>query len=88
MNKRDLVIAASQRSGLTQKQIYSNLGPILESILDALAKGEKICLHNFGTFYIKDVPEHPSRNPKSGERIIVPAKKVIRFRPTPEVDLK
>lgn len=76
-------MAASAKSGITQKDIQSSLEPILESILDALSNGDKVTLHEFGTFYIKDVPERPSRNPKSGEPIIVPAKRVVKFKSNP-----
>lgn len=88
MNKRGLVMAAAEKSGITQVVIQSSLEPILESILDALSKGDKVTLHNFGTFYIKEVPERPSRNPKSGEAIIVPAKRVIKFKSNPMDEIK
>lgn len=76
-------MAASSISGISQKDIQSSLEPILESILDALSKGDKVTLHNFGTSYIKDVPERQSRNPKSGEAIIARAKRVIKFKANP-----
>lgn len=88
MNKRGLVMAAADKSGITQKDIQSSLEPILESIMDALSKGDKVTLHNFGTLYIKDVPERPSRNPKSGKAIIVPAKRVIKFKSNPIDQIK
>lgn len=88
MNRRDLVVAASGRSGLTQKHIHTSLEPILESIMDALSKGEKVCLHNFGTFYVKDIPERASRNPKSGQQITVSAKRVIKFKRAAPVIIK
>lgn len=83
MNKRDLIKAAAQRSGLTQSVIQSSLEPILETILEALSNGDKISLHNFGTFSIKELPERQSRNPKSGQTIIARPKKVIKFKATP-----
>lgn len=76
-------MAASSKSGITQKDIQSSLEPILEAIIEALSKGDKISLHNFGTFYIKDIPERASRNPKSGEAIMARAKKVVKFKATP-----
>lgn len=87
MNKRDLIKAAAQRSGLTQSVIQSSLEPILDSILDALSKGDKISLHNFGTFSIKELPERQSRNPKSGQTIMARPKKIIKFKATPLVGM-
>ncbi|MBF0575744.1 HU family DNA-binding protein [Dysgonomonas sp. GY617] len=83
MNKRDLIKAAAQRSGLTQSIIQSSLEMILETIRVALSKGDKISIHNFGTFSIKQLPERQSRNPKSGQTIMARPKKVVKFKATP-----
>lgn len=80
-------MAASAKSGITQLVIQSSLEPILESILEALSNGEKVTLHEFGTFYIKSIGERMSRNPKSGEVFKAKAKKVIKFKATPLVGI-
>ena len=83
MTKRELAALASAKSGITQKNILDCMDPILESFLDALSKGERILIQNFGTFYVTNRSEHKSRNPNTGETIIVPAKKVIKFKLSP-----
>lgn len=88
MSTRELIMAASSKSGITQKEIQSSLEPILETIIEALSNGDKISIHNFGTFYIKDIPERASRNPKSGQAIIACAKKAVKFKATPLAVIK
>ena len=80
MTKKELAALASAKSGITQKNILDCMDPILESILEALSKGGKILIQNFGAFYVTNHSERKSRNPSTGEAIIVPAKKVIKFK--------
>ncbi len=84
MNKRELVIAAAAKAKgrITQGSIQQAFELILESTSEALAKGEKITIANFGTFYVKEMKERISRNPSTGEKITVEAKKVVKFKVT------
>ena len=85
MNKRDVILLATAKSGsrITQKSIQLGFELVLESILDALARGEKITIANFETFCVKEMNERNSRNPSTGEKIIVKAKKVVKFKIAP-----
>jgi DNA-binding protein HU-beta len=80
MTKREIAALASAKSGITQKTILDCMNPILESILEALSREDKILIQNFGTFYVAKRSERKSRNPSTGEAITVPAKKVIKFK--------
>ena len=82
MNKRDLIVSATIKSNgsITQGNIQLGLELILRSLKEALAKGEKITIANFGAFYVKEMNERNSRNPATGERIIVGPKKVVKFK--------
>ena len=82
MNKRDLVVSAAVKSNgsITQGNIQLGLELILRSLKEALAEGNKITIANFGTFYVKEMSERNARNPATGERIIVGAKKVVKFK--------
>ena len=84
MNKRDLIMAAATKSkgSMTQLSIQQGFELVLDSILDGLAKGEKITIANFGSFYVKEQRAKNSRNPATGEAIKVAAKKVIKFKTT------
>jgi nucleoid DNA-binding protein len=59
MNKRDLIMAAAAQSNgsITQGNIQRGFELILKNTLKALAKGEKITIANFGTFYVKEMKE-------------------------------
>ncbi len=84
MTKRELVVAATAKANgqITQGCIQQGFELILKSTLEALAKGEKITIANFGTFYVKEMKERVSRNPSTGEKITVEAKKVVKFKVT------
>ena len=82
MNKRDLIVTAASKSNgsITQISIQQGFELILRSTLEALAKGEKITIANFGTFFVKKMPERKGRNPSTGEAIIIGPRKVVKFK--------
>ena len=83
MTKMEIAVIASEKSSITQQDILLCMDTILETILEGLKKGERIAIQNFGTFYIQEYPERQSRNPKTGEIITVPPKKIIKFKISP-----
>jgi nucleoid DNA-binding protein len=83
MNKRQIVVAAAAKSGIIQKDVQCSLEAVFECILEAFERGEEISIQNFGRFYVKEVKEHNARNPRTGETIVVKAKKVIKFKVSP-----
>ena len=80
MNKADLVNEISSRTGLTKTKTNDVVDAIVESIQGALAKGEKVTLVGFGTFDTIVRKERKGRNPKTGEKIPVPPKKLPFFK--------
>jgi nucleoid DNA-binding protein len=83
MNKRELVMAASIKSGIIQKNVQKSIEAAFECILESLAVGREISIQNFGRFYVKDMKERNARNPSTGESIVVEAKRIIKFKITP-----
>ncbi len=65
---------------LTKKQTEDIVGIIFQSITDSLAEGDKVELRCFGSFRIRERNARTARNPKSGETVNVPAKKVPFFK--------
>ena len=55
---------------------------VIDSIRERLLKGEKVQVSGFGVFYVKDRRAREARNPRTGEKVDVPAKKVVAFRPS------
>ncbi len=66
--------------GLTKKQTEIVIETVFDSIKEALQKGEKIEIRGFGAFKVKSRNPRKARNPKTGESVEVPAKKVLHFK--------
>ena len=80
MNKQDLVSAMSEKSGLPKKVSEFAINSFVESISDALAKGEAVQLIGFGTFKVGKRNARKGRNPQTGKEIKIAAKKVAQFK--------
>ena len=81
MTKVELIKALMEKTGLSRNQSIETVEFFLESVKTALRKGEKVCLVGFGTFYIKKKEARIGRNPRTGEKINIPAKSVAVFKP-------
>jgi DNA-binding protein HU-beta len=80
MNKSDLINKVAEKSGLTKTKTAEVIDALVETMQSALASGEKITLVGFGSFDVSKRDAREGRNPKSGEKITIPAKTVVRFR--------
>ncbi len=81
MNKLDLARDVAEKAALTQKDASKAVDAIIESISEELAKGEKVTLVGFGTFRVVDCARTTGVNPATGEKLEIPARKVLRFKP-------
>lgn len=73
MNKTELTAKVAEKAGLTKEQAANAVNAVLASMTDALAAGDKIQLVGFGTFSVKFRAAKESKNPRTGEKIKVPA---------------
>jgi integration host factor subunit beta len=80
MTKAELVEKVANRIELSKKDAEVVINAIIQSISDSLAGGEKVEIRGFGSFRIRDRNARTARNPKSGEWLEVPAKKVPFFK--------
>ncbi len=81
MTKSVLIEKISERVGsLTRRQTEIVVDTVFDSIKEALVKGEKIEIRGFGNFKPKNRRPRKARNPKTGEKVDVPAKKVPHFK--------
>ncbi len=80
MTKAELISAIAAKGDYSKKDAEKALAAVTDSITDALAAGEKISLVGFGTFSVKDRAAKTSINPRTKEKIDVPAKKVPAFK--------
>lgn len=70
----------SQSVGITKKQTEVVIEAVFENIKDALAKGGKVEIRGFGNFKLRSRRARQARNPKTGESVVVPPKKVPYFK--------
>lgn len=81
MTKSVLIEKVAEKVGsLTRKQTEIVIETVFDSIKEALIKGEKIEIRGFGNFKPKQRRPRKARNPKTGEKVDVPAKKVLHFK--------
>lgn len=81
MTKKDIVLRISDHTTLKQIDVKKVVQATFDCILDALARGEKIELRNFGVFKIKQRKPRTGRNPRTGDVVPVPARKSVVFKP-------
>lgn len=81
MTKAELIDAVAKKAGLTKKESAQAVDAIVESIAEALKKGDKVTLVGFGTFSVTKRKPRKGRNPKTGEEIKIPATKSPKFTP-------
>jgi integration host factor subunit beta len=81
MTKAELIEHVSEKvDGLSKKQTEVVINTIFDSIKRALSEGDKIEIRGFGSFKIRNRRQREGRNPKSGEPVRVPAKRVPFFK--------
>ena len=80
MNKADLVNSISEQTGLSKAKSGQVVDTLTSVITETLSKGEKVTLVGFGTFTTSDRSARKGRNPKTGEVIDIPAKRVAKFK--------
>jgi len=85
MTKADLIDEVSRLTELTRKDSEVIVETIFEGIVRSLRSGEKIEIRGFGSFRIRQRNPRIGRNPKTGDKVEVPAKKIPFFKPSKEL---
>jgi integration host factor subunit beta len=85
MTKAELVEEVARVSELTKKHSEVIVNTVFDSIVEALRKDEKIELRGFGSFRIRQRRSRQGRNPKTGDKVDVPAKRIPYFKPGKEL---
>jgi integration host factor subunit beta len=81
MTKANLVEIVAESADVPRKQADEVVQVVLNSIVSALRRNEKVELRGFGSFRIRQRHERTGRNPKTGEKVHVPPKKIPYFKP-------
>ena len=85
MTKAELVDEVAKVVQLTKKQAETIVNIVFDSIVDSLRAGQKIELRGFGSFRLRSRKSRTGRNPKTGEKVEVPSKKIPYFKPGKEL---
>jgi nucleoid DNA-binding protein len=88
MTKKDIILKVSDVTTLKQIDVKKVVQKTFDCIIEALVRGEKIELRNFGVFKIKDRKSRTGRNPRTGQVVPVPPRKVVVFKPGLEMKHK
>lgn len=80
MNKADLVTSIAEKGDLSKKDAEKALNALLESVEEALIKGDKVQLVGFGSFEVRERAARKGRNPQTKEEITIPATKAPIFK--------
>ena len=84
MTKAEIIDAVHALDGAMSKKEASDLvEAIFETMKETLASGRKIKISGFGNFVVRDKKERPGLNPRTRERIVLSARRVVRFKPSP-----
>jgi integration host factor subunit beta len=81
MTKKDIVLKITDMTGIKQVDVKTIVQKTFDVIVDSLIKNEKVELRNFGVFKIKERKARSGRNPRTGESVPVPPRKVVVFKP-------
>ena len=80
MNKTDLVAAVAAKAEISKKDAEAAVAAVFGAITDALADGDKVSLVGFGTFEVKARAARTGLNPRTGEKLSIPASKAPAFK--------
>ncbi len=81
VTKKEMVVRIASETKIKQIDVKKVLQHSLDYIIKALAAGKKIELRNFGVFKVKSRRSRIGRNPRTGETVSVPPRKVVVFKP-------
>ena len=79
LTKADLADMLFDKVGLNKREAKDMVEAFFEEIRNALAEGDTVKLSGFGNFQLRDKPQRPGRNPKTGEEIPISARRVVTF---------
>ncbi len=86
MTKKEIVKKISEDIGLTQLKTKDIVQRTLDAIIQTLVSEGRIELRNFGVFEVKQRAPRKARNPRTGDKVYVPSKNVVTFKPGKEME--
>ena len=87
LTKQDIANTLVKKMKLSQTLALSLTNQFFDQIIATLKTGEEIKLSSFGNFIVREKSPRPGRNPKTGEEVIISARKVVTFKAGPKLKL-
>ncbi len=81
LTKADMAESLFNELGLNKREARELVDLIFEELVASLAVGEPVKLSGFGNFDLRDKKERPGRNPRTGEKVLITARRVVIFSP-------
>nr|WP_320011644.1 HU family DNA-binding protein [uncultured Desulfobulbus sp.] len=88
MNKNDLIESIAQSAQISKIAAERGLNGLLATLSTAMKEGKRVTLVGFGSFSVVDRAPRIGRNPKTGETVPIPSRRVVKFRPGKELSGK
>ena len=85
LTKQDIANALVKKTELTQTQALVLTNQFFDQIIETLKNGEEVKLSSFGNFIVREKTQRPGRHPKTGEEVIISARKVVTFKAGPKL---
>jgi len=85
MNKLELIQAVKDKTGLSKQDASDVVKLFFDSLTETMVKGERIEIRGLWSFFMKEYDSYTGRNPKTGEKVQVPAKRLPFFKPGKEL---
>lgn len=86
INRKELSRQVSRQTGVELKTAEKCVVALLDALTDALAAHNTVTLRNFGRFGVRHIPEKAVINPRTGEAVTIPARRVVVFAPSEKLD--
>jgi len=85
LTKAELAELLFQSLGLNKREAKDVVESVFAEIRDTLVRGDAVKLSGFGNFQVRSKPARPGRNPRTGEIVPIPARRVVTFHPSPKL---
>ena len=86
MTKKDMVRTIAEEMDLSHMQVQEIVQRVFDGIIETLEQEGRVELRNFGVFAVKQRKPRQARNPKTGEKVSVPERLVVTFKPGREME--
>jgi len=81
LTRADMAESLFNEMGLNKKEARDLVHLFFQELVASLAVGQPVKLSGFGNFDLRDKHERPGRNPRTGEKVLITARRVVKFRP-------